>query len=187
LYWIHKIPSVYEKLRQELDNLGPNPDSGTIFKLPYLNAVCSETLRIYPVAMLTFPRKVMTPVSLAGYELEPGQVVMGSIYLTHQREDLYPQPKQFRPERFLERQFSPYEFLPFGGGARRCIGLAFAQLEMKLAIAKIISGYELELVTQSEVKAKRRGLVTSPDRAIEMIVKSRREVKSPTLVSSVGN
>ncbi|WP_392480261.1 cytochrome P450 [Nostoc sp. C110] len=180
-YWIQKIPSVRQKLLQELDSLGDNPDPGTIFKLPYLNAVCSETLRIYPVAMLTFARVVRTPLSLGGYELEPGIGVIGSIYLTHHREDLYPEPKQFKPERFLERQFSPYEYLPFGGGARRCIGLAFAQLEMKLALAKILSTRELELVDNGDVRPKRRGLVTGQDRPIQMVVTSQRQVKSPIL------
>ncbi|MEH1831048.1 MAG: cytochrome P450 [Nostoc sp.] len=180
-YWIHKIPSVRQKLLQELDSLSDNPDPSTIFKLPYLNAVCSETLRIYPVAMLTFPRVVRTPLSLGSYELEPDTGVIGSIYLTHRREDLYPEPKKFKPERFLERQFSPYEYLPFGGGARRCIGLAFAQLEMKLALAKILSSLELELVDDGEVRPKRRGLVTGPNRPIQMIVTNRRQVKSPIL------
>jgi len=180
-YWIHKIPSIRQKLLQELDSLGDNPDPSAIFQLPYLNAVCSETLRIYPVAMLTFPRVVRTPLSLGGYELEPGTTVMGSIYLTHQREDLYPEPKQFKPERFLERQFSPYEYLPFGGGARRCIGLAFAQLEMKLALAKILSSRELELVDNGEVRPKRRGLVTGPDHPINMVVTSQRQLNSPIL------
>lgn len=177
-YWIHKLPSVREKLLQELDSLGDNPDPTTIFKLPYLNAVCCETLRIYPVAMLTFPRQVKTPISLCGYDLEPGTVVIGSIYLTHQREDLYPEHKQFKPERFLERQFSPYEYLPFGGGVRRCIGLAFAQFEMKVALAKIVSCYELGLVDNGEVQAKRRGLVTGQDRPIQLVVKGRRDVMS---------
>lgn len=181
LYWIHKIPTVREKLLEELDSLGENPDPSTIFKLPYLNAVCSETLRIYPVAMLTFPRRVKVPLSLAGYDLEPGKVVMGSIYLTHHREDLYPQPKQFKPERFLERQYSPYEFLPFGGGARRCIGFAFALFEMKIALAEILSRVELALVDNREVRPQRRGLVTAPNRSIQMVVKGDRSVKSRTL------
>ena len=184
LYWIHKIPSVRQKLLQELDSLGDDPDPSIIFKLPYLNAVYSETLRIYPVAMLTFPRVVRTPISLGGYELEPGTVLLGSIYLTHHREDIYPEPKQFKPERFLERQFSPYEYLPFGGGARRCIGLAFAQLEMKLALATILSSQELELVDNREVRPKRRGLVTGPDRPIQMVITRQRQVKSPTLQTS---
>ncbi|MFN6568049.1 cytochrome P450 [Dendronalium sp. ChiSLP03b] len=177
-YWIHKIPSVRQKLLQELDSLGDNPDPNAIFKLPYLNAVCSETLRIYPVAMLTFPRVLKTHVSLGGYELEPETGVIGSIYLTHRREDLYPEPQQFKPERFLERQFSPYEYLPFGGGARRCIGLAFAQLEMKLAIAKILTSRELELVSNDEIRPQRRGLVTGPNRPIQMVIRSQRQVKS---------
>ncbi|WP_375470069.1 cytochrome P450 [uncultured Nostoc sp.] len=181
LYWIHKLPSVRQKLLQELDSLGDDPDPSIIFKLPYLNAVCCEILRIYPVAIITFPRVVRTPLSLGGYELEPGTVILGSIYLTHQREDIYPQAKQFKPERFLERQFSAYEYLPFGGGARRCIGLAFAQLEMKLALAKILSSLELELVNNGEVRLKRRGLVTGPDRPIQMVITGQRQVKSPIL------
>ncbi|WP_026734492.1 cytochrome P450 [Fischerella sp. PCC 9605] len=186
LYWIHKLPAVREKLLQELDSLGDRPDSNSVLKLPYLNAVCYETLRIYPVAMLTFARVVKQPLSLCGYELEPGTQVMGSIYLTHQREDLYPEPKQFKPERFLERQFSPYEFLPFGGGAKRCIGDAFAQFEMKLVLATILSRLELALVDNSDVQPRRRGLVTGPNRPIQMVVKDRHQVQSRTLETISG-
>jgi cytochrome P450 len=186
LYWIDKLPSVREKLLQELDSLGDNPDPGAIFKLPYLNAVCSETLRIYPVGMLTFPRVPKVPVTLGGYDLEPGTILMGSIYLTHQREDLYPEPKQFKPERFLERQYSPYEYLPFGGGARRCIGYAFALFEMKVALAKILSRYELELADNREILPTRRGLVSAPNRSIQMVVKGERPVKSRTLEAVSG-
>ncbi|MDF5712526.1 MAG: cytochrome P450 [Rhizonema sp. NSF051] len=186
LYWIHKFPSVQEKLLAELDSLGDNPDPSTIFKLPYLDAVCSETLRIYPVGILTFPRVARTHVSLAGQEIEPGTVVIGSIYLTHHREDLYPEPKLFKPERFLERQFSPYEYLPFGGGARRCIGMAFALFEMKVALAKILSRWELALVDDRDLRAKRRGLVSGPERPIQIVVKGERTVMSRNLEAIAG-
>lgn len=178
LYWIHKIPSVREKLLNELDSLGGEFDVNAITKLPYLSAVCNETLRIYSVGMLTFPREVREPVNLCGYDLEPGTIVMGSIYLTHQRDDIYPQPKQFKPERFLERQFSPYEFLPFGGGVRRCIGNAFALFEMKIVLATILSRWELGLTDNTDVKPQRRGLVTGPNRAINMIVQNSHQTKS---------
>ncbi|MCY7338298.1 MAG: cytochrome P450, partial [Chamaesiphon sp.] len=158
LYWIHKLPTVKEKLLDEIDALGENSDPNAILKLPYLDAVCNESLRIYPVAMLTLPRVAKKTVSIAGYELPAGTVILGSIYSTHQREDLYPQPQEFRPERFLERQFSPFEFLPFGGGARRCIGSAFALCEMKLALVGMLSHRELELVDLRDLAAKRRGL-----------------------------
>ena len=181
LYWIHKLPEVGEKLLEELDSLNENFDYNTIYKLPYLNAVYCETLRIYPVAILLFQRKVETPVSLCGYDFEPGTLLYGSIYLVHQREDLYPEPKKFKPERFLERQFSPYEFIPFGGGARRCIGMALAQFEMKLILTKILKNLQLDLIDNGEVKPQRRGLVTGPNRSIQMVVKGKRVAKSRSL------
>ena len=180
-YWIHKLPEVREKLLAELDSLGENPDSNTIFKLPYLTAVCNETLRIYPIAMLTFPRKVKTPISLCGYQLEAGTIILGSIYLTHQREDIYPQPEKFNPERFLEKQFSPYEFLPFGGGARRCIGLAFAQMEMKLILAKVMKTWSMKLINTQEIKPQRRGLVTGPNAPINLVIENIRQPISANL------
>jgi cytochrome P450 family 110 len=173
-YWIHSLPSVREKLLQELDSLGENPDPMEIFRLPYLSAVCQETLRIYPVGMLTFPREVKSPVELMGHQLEPGTVVVGSIYLTHRREDLYPEPLQFKPERFLERQFSPYEYLPFGGGSRRCIGMALAQLEMKLVLTHILRNFELALTENKPVQAKRRGVTLGPAGGVRMVMTGRR-------------
>jgi cytochrome P450 len=186
LYWIHKLPSVRERLLEELDSFGDDPDPSTIFRLPYLSAVCAETLRIYPVAMLTFPRIVKVPLSLMGYELEPETPVIGSIYLTHRREDLYPEPEQFKPERFLDRQFSAYEYLPFGGGSRRCIGLAFAQFEMKVVLAKMLSRFQLALANHREVRPARRGLVTAPAESIQLIVTGERQEKkrSPLAMSS---
>lgn len=175
LYWIHKLPPVREALLQELDRLGDEPDANAISRLPYLNAVCAETLRIYPIAMLTFPRVVRKPLSLMGYNLEPGTVVTGCIYLTHHREDLYPEPNLFKPERFLERQFSAYEYLPFGGGSRRCIGLAFAMFEMKLVLAKILSRWQLAIADGCSVQPVRRGVTLAPAEGNWLIATSQRQ------------
>ncbi|BAY43023.1 cytochrome P450 [Scytonema sp. HK-05] len=157
-YWVDHFPEVRDKLLKELDTLGDNPDPSTVAKLPYLTAVCQETLRIYPIAMNAFPRIVRSPIEIMGYKLPEGTIIFPSIYLAHHREETYPQPKQFRPERFLERQFSPYEYLPFGGGNRRCIGLAFAQYEMKLVLATILSRFQVSLVNKRPVRPVRRGL-----------------------------
>ncbi|MDJ0705803.1 MAG: cytochrome P450 [Leptolyngbyaceae cyanobacterium MO_188.B28] len=169
LYWIHHHPEVREKLLQELDSLGQNPDPMRIFRLPYLTAVCNETLRIHPIGMLTFPRVAQEPVELLGHKLEPGTCLLGCLYLIHQREDLYPEPKKFNPERFLERQFSPHEFIPFGSGVRRCMGEALAQFEMKLVIAKILSKAELALANNRSVKPQRRGVVLAPAGGVKMV------------------
>ena len=168
LYWIYRQPSVKEKLLQELKGLSVPTDWMSIFKLPYLTAVCNETLRIHPVAMLTFPRVVVEPTELLGYKLEPNTIMSGCIYLLHHREDLYPDAEQFKPERFLERQFSPYEFMPFGGGVRRCVGEALAQFEMKIVLATILSNYNLELRDRHPVKPQRRGVTLAPAGGIKM-------------------
>jgi cytochrome P450 family 110 len=168
LYWIHRLPEVHEKLLQELNTFGDSPSPMSIVQLPYLTAVCNETLRVHPVAMLTFPRVVQEPIELLGYTLEPGAIVMGCIYLLHQREDLYPQQQQFLPERFLKRQFSPYEFMPFGGGVRRCIGDALAPFEIKLVLATIVSRYQLSLVDTRPEQPQRRGITLAPKSGVKL-------------------
>jgi len=172
LYWIHKLPSTRQQLLSELGSIGGAYDPNTIFRLPYLNAICAETLRIYPVGMLTFPRVTKTRVELTVTSLKPGTIVMGCIYLAHRREDVYPDPEQFRPERFLERRFSPFEYLPFGGGSRRCIGMAFAQFEMKLVISRILSTFELVFTSKGPVRLRRRGLTSGPS-PFRMAIKRR--------------
>ena len=174
LYWVHRYPQIKAKLEAEIASLGKDPDPMEISKLPFLDAVCKETLRIYPVAMLTFPRVVQKPMKLMGYKLEVGQILMGCIYLLHQREDIYPEPYKFKPERFLEREFSAYEFFPFGGGKRRCIGEALAQLEMKLVLATIISQFELELASQKPEIPARRGVTLAPKTGVRMIFKGKK-------------
>jgi cytochrome P450 len=178
LYWIHKLPMVRAKLLNELQALDGPLDPTALFRLPYLSAVCSETLRIYPVGMLTFPRVTRSRLELRGSFLEPGTIVVGCIYLAHHREEVYPDPDQFKPDRFLERRYSPFEYLPFGGGVRRCIGMAFAQFEMKLVLSGILSGFELTLAETSAVRPMRRGVTSGPS-PFRMVAKEHRPAKRP--------
>jgi len=181
LYWIHKLPMVREELLNELHALDSALDPSVLFRLPYLNAVCSETLRICPVGMLTFARVARSRVELMGSVLEPGTVVVGCIYLAHHREDVYPSPDEFRPERFLERRYSPFEYLPFGGGVRRCIRMTFAQFEMKLVLSKILSGFELSLADTHSVRLVRRGVTSGPS-PFRMFVKGKAKTIQNPLV-----
>lgn len=169
LYWTHRNPEVRTKLLQELATLGKNPDPMEIFRLPYLTAVCNETLRIHPVAMLTFPRQVETPVDVLGYRLEPGEIVVGCIYLVHHRSDLYPNSHEFNPQRFIDRTFTPYEFMPFGGGVRRCIGEALAMYELKLVLAQVLSRYEFSLVDSAPELPRRRGVTLAPANGVRLV------------------
>jgi len=170
LYWITYLPEVRAKLQAELEGVDANADPVAIARLPYLSAICQETLRLYPIAIGAFPRVVKQPMQIAGYKLEAGTVVVPSIYLAHHRPAVYPEPKQFKPERFLERQYSPYEYLPFGGGDRRCIGSAFALFEMKLVLFELLSNLDLTLVHPKPIRPIRRGLTLAPSDRLQMRV-----------------
>lgn len=183
IYWIHYLPAVKAKLLAELESLGEQPDLGEIARLPYLNAVCCETLRIYPIALITSPRILKTSFEVGGYQFEPESVLVPCIYLVHQRPDLYPDPQTFKPERFLERQFSPYEYLPFGGSSRRCIGAAFALYEMKLVLATLLTRYELSLAESKPVVPIRRGVTTAPKGGVKLISKGQRPTVSTPITS----
>ena len=174
LYWIHKLPEVKQKLLAELDDFNSNADPLAISRLPYLTALCNETLRIYPVAFIAFLRFAKSPIEVMGHQFEVEEMLAPTIYLTHHREDLYPEPKKFKPERFLERQYSPYEFLPFGGGNRRCIGYALALLEMKLVLATILTNWDLNLTSDRTILPKRRGATIAPDNGVPLILNGKR-------------
>ncbi len=173
-YWIHHLPEVREKLLKELESIGSDTDPTEIARLPYLTAICSESLRIYPIVLFSFARIVKSPIEIMGYKFDPGTVLTACVYLTHHREDIYPDSKSFKPERFLERQFSPYEFIPFGGGSRRCIGWALALLEMKLVLATVLSRYEMALTDNREVLPVRRGITLTPARGVPMMMVAQR-------------
>jgi cytochrome P450 len=166
--YIHREPAVRARLVEELRALAEPLDPETISRLPYLEAVCSETLRINPVAPL-IGRTLRKPLTLQGYELPPGTSVGISILQVHRRAELYPEPERFRPERFLERSYTPFEYLPFGGGARRCLGAAFALYEMKLVLASILRKYDLRLASDAPVRVAVRNTTVGPRGEVELL------------------
>jgi cytochrome P450 len=172
-YWLHRSPGALERVRAEIDALGDSPDPEVIARLPYLEAVCNETLRLHPI-LADVPRILARPLELGGYRIAPPLGVNAATTLVHRRESLYPEPDQFRPERFLERRFSPFEFMPFGGGHRRCIGSAFATYELKIVLATFIRHAHLELAEPGEVKPTRRNVVIGPATGVHMRLRERR-------------
>jgi cytochrome P450 len=163
LYHIHRNPAVKARLCDELAGSGSD-----VARLPYLDAVCSETLRLAPVAPLV-GRKLRDGLALKGYELPPGVSVGIGIINLHRNPDLYPEPEQFRPERFLERKPTPFEYLPFGGGSRRCLGAAFAIYEMKIVLATVLRSHSLRLVSERPVRVTLRNTTAGPAKGIRMI------------------
>ena len=108
----------------------------------YLDAVVKEVLRVRPVLSIV-GRKTLVPFEVGGWTLPPGVHVTPCIYLTHRRPDLWDEPTAFRPERFLDGAPEPYAFIPFGGGTRRCLGAAFATLEMREVLRAVAQRFAL--------------------------------------------
>ena len=170
LYWIHEDREVLAKIRGELAGLGPEPAPDRVAELPYLAAVCQETLRMYPIPSTPSGRKLVAEVEVDGRRYEPGVTLLPCPYLVHRRADLYGEPAQFRPERFLERQYAPHEYFPFGGGARTCIGAALVPLELKLVLAEIINRCELVAAHDGPVRPARHGTLLAPSDSMKFVL-----------------
>ncbi len=122
----------------------------------YLNAVVQETLRARPVVPVV-ARRLRASRELAGYMLPAGTILMVSIYLVHNDPDTYPEPDEFRPERFLGGTPDDAAWIPFGGGVRRCLGASFAQLEMKVVLREVLTRVRLRPTSpKPEPEARKR-------------------------------
>ena len=136
----------------------------------YLDAVVKETLRVRPVVPEVF-RSPARPTELGGYHFAPGTQLAASILLVQLDSELYPpDPEAFRPGRFLDGAPEPYTWIPFGGGVRRCLGAAFATLEMKIVIATILSRARLRASRARPERARFRGVTMLPSRGGEAVV-----------------
>lgn len=172
LYLLHRHPEVLERLRGELAALGEAPAADALARVPLLEAVCQESLRLRSAVPLV-TRKLVRDFELLGHVVPAGMSVAVCPYLAHRRPETFPDPLEFRPERFLGRTFTPFEFLPFGGGARRCIGAAFAMYEMKIALATLLSAARFRLAETRPVRNVFRIATFGPETGIRMILEER--------------
>lgn len=173
MFWLHRDPARLARLQSEIDALGPTPDPAALAKLPYLGAVCDETLRLRPVVDIC-PRRTVKPFRLRGWDLPVGTAVAAAITAAHRNPDIYPKPESFVPERFLDHKFSPFEYLPFGGGTRRCLGAAFAAYEMRIVLGTLLSEHRFRLESHEIPRQERRNVTSGPEGGIPMVYEGRR-------------
>jgi cytochrome P450 len=173
--WILADADVEAKLRDELGGAADLTPQ-RIQALPYLDACAREALRLNPIIPIV-GRITTRDLSLGGYELAKGTGIVCSIYLAQRRPDVFPDPTRFDPERFLEgapgrpsggRRIAPYEFFPFGGGIRRCIGMAFALLEMKMVLARLFTRTTMKLESPSAIGYERRSITLVPSEGLRV-------------------
>jgi cytochrome P450 len=171
-------PGVIERIREEMAQVagaGEVPRSREqLAKLEYLDATIKEVLRFRPILAFGGTRILQAPFTIAGYELPAGVGVANAMSMVHRRPDLYPEPDQFRPERFLGKKPDPYEWTPFGGGVRRCLGMAFALYEMKIVLARLLASADLELADGGQTRPVTRGFFIAPEKGLRVRLRSRR-------------
>jgi cytochrome P450 len=138
----------------------------------YLDAVVTETLRRRPVVPLVL-RKLTAPFELGGRLLPAGVAVSPNIHLVHHNPDVYPDPFAFRPERFLGVKPGTYEWIPFGGGTRRCIGASFALTEMKTVLREVVRTVALRPADPAPERVTRRAITWTPSRGATVLASPR--------------
>ena len=173
LYELGRHPEVVVRLRAELDALGPAPDPNLVLtSLPYLDAVAKETIRLHPI-LSECARIPMESVQIGTRTVRPPQALVVSIVSIHHDPNTYPEPDAFKPERFLERKYNIYEFLPFGGGHRRCMGAGLAEYTIRLALAEAVTRWDFE--TTRLDKDIRHDLAMGPKYGVPLHIIGRRE------------
>ncbi len=166
---------VLERLTRDpgrMERLVAEIDAG---ETEYLDAVITETLRLRPVLPVVV-RRIKAPTTIAGVELPEGATVAPGISLVHRRPEVYPEPDEFRPERFLTEPPGTYTFIPFGGGIRRCLGAAFAQFEMRVVLRELLASRTVSAAGNPAGEGLVRRAITSAPAAGGRIVLGRRPV-----------
>jgi cytochrome P450 family 135 len=146
----------------------------------YLKATIAESLRLRPVVPLA-GRRLAEPLVTEDLELPAGTDVTAAIWMTHTDPSLYPDPLAFRPERFLEAAPETYAWIPFGGGVRRCLGAAFAEFEMRIALREVILRCDLRKADPRPERTGRRNITFSPVAGTPVVVDARRPSREPAL------
>jgi cytochrome P450 len=171
LYFVHRQAHVLARLRAELDALGPDVAPEDLARVPYLEAVIDETLRMRPINPET-QRTLAKPWRFGAWDLPAGTVVAISELLLHYDPRHWDEPHTFEPTRFLAKHPSPNVYAPFGGGNRRCLGASFARYEASIALATLLREHEFELLDE-QVEWGRGKLILEPLGGVRMRVRPR--------------
>jgi cytochrome P450 len=171
LLWLLRDPDLLARVRAEIGAAAPL-DLSTLETLPLLGAVCNEALRLVPTVELV-SRKAMVDFPLGDVVVPAGTLVSPCTYLAHREPGLYPDPDTFRPERFLERDYGPAEFIPFGGGLRRCLGAQLGLLEMRAVLAVALTTVDFDVPGLARIDGVRRNVTIAPSPRMKARVRRR--------------
>jgi cytochrome P450 len=160
-----RAPEAYERLHEAVCSGEQSAET--------VEATITEGMRTRPVIPI-IGRRVAVPWRLGDYAVPAGTPITMSILLLHHREDLYPQPFAFRPQRWLSHKPGTYEWIPFGGGIRRCLGAALAMAEMRIVLEAMARRLDIQAAEPAPERAVNRNVTMIPGRGARVVVRSRR-------------
>ncbi|KAF2359251.1 Cytochrome P450 [Trinorchestia longiramus] len=158
-FLLSKHKHYQDQLYEEIKSIVKDPSSPVTYEhvseMKLLDQIFSESLRLYPPVVTFISREASQDVQVGGFNIPKNTSILIPIWEIHRDPQNWPNPEEFDPSRFSLTSKAtstrhPMAYLPFGAGPRNCVGMRFGQLEAKLAIAKIILNYELELAPETE-------------------------------------
>ncbi|KAK5899238.1 hypothetical protein CesoFtcFv8_008737 [Champsocephalus esox] len=172
-------PHIMKRLQEEVDSTFPNKgpvEYQALMEMEYLDGVINESLRLYPIAP-RLERVAKATVEINGLVIPKYMVVIVPTWTLHRDPDLWPEPEEFKPERFSKENkgsIDPYTYMPFGAGPRNCIGMRFALVMMRLALVEILQRYSFSVCKETEIPLEMdiQGLLM-PKRPIQLKLEAR--------------
>lgn len=177
LFLLTQHPAIQAALGDEIDEagLGEQPSLDAVMRLPLLDRVIKESMRLLPAVPLLFFRRSTEPFKLGEYELPVGSTVVVSPLVTHRCPTLYPEPRRFNPQRWLERSAGTYDYLPYGAGPRMCIGAGFGAGILRLLVVMLLQRFRVAMTNGARVSYKTGGVMMGPKPGVNLRLLDRKQ------------
>lgn len=174
VFLLERHPAIHAALMTEINTVlgGRDPGSDDINRMPMLDRVIKESMRILPAVPFLFMRVCAENSTVGGFAVPKGSNIMLSPLAAHHDPNIYPDPKRFRPDRWIDKPPSPYDYMPFGVGARACIGMLFAERALRLMIPMVLQRFRFAMPAGTRVNRLTRGNILHPRHGLPMRIEA---------------
>jgi cytochrome P450 len=174
LFLLERHPVIHSALMTEIDTVlgGRDPGSDDIQRMDLLDRVIKESMRIFPAVPFLFMRVCAENTTVGGLAVPKGSNMMISPLAAHHDPNIYPEPKRFMPDRWIDKTPSRYDYLPFGAGARACIGMLFAERALRLMLPMILQRFRFSIPVGARIDRLTRGNILHPRHGLPMRIES---------------
>jgi cytochrome P450 len=188
LFLLERHPAIHAALMAELNSVLGNRDPGIddIRRMALMDRVIKESMRIIPAVPLLFMRVCAAAATIGGFDVPRGSNILISPLTTHHDPALYPEPKRFLPDRWIDLTATPYTYLPYGAGPRTCLGMPFADRALRLMLPMILQRFRFSIPAGTRIDRLTRANILQPRQRIPMLIESA-QISAQQPVPIAGN